>query len=129
MQLDFTGLNKIASSQGAAPAPGDQKPDEPAVAAGSLQREADQRKQTLKDAADVYKTYQNNIRTTEILQAQILKGIRQREDIYSLFLKASKALSLTVSDRLLYSQILRELPEYYPEAKGAAEAAAEQMPG
>lgn len=150
MQLDFTGLNQIGAAadfkeepqkkqaaqiaQERRDAPGEYKNTSGAEnaatgltegysASPTLQREADQRKQTLQSAADVYKRYQENIKATELLQSQVLKGIRAQEDIYSLFLKATKALSLTISNREFYAQILRELPESYPEALDAAQAA------
>ena len=64
-QLDFSGLNQIAAAADFAEQPQEsaQHPE--------LQRAADQRAETLRDAADVYKRYQDNIRATEILQAQI----------------------------------------------------------
>lgn len=124
MQLDFSGLNKLAVSdfedaaaaQIGSAAPGDK-------VAPDLQREADRRNQTIQTAADVYKRYQENIKLTELLQAEILLGIRDRESIYSLFLTAAKALSLTVSNREFYAQIVRELPDYYPDAADAVKTA------
>lgn len=114
MELDFTGLQAITA--GAAfkeePAEG-QKTGNPA-----LQRQADQNRHALQAAAEVYKTYQQNIAATEQLQAEILKGIRNQQNIYTLFLTAVKALSLTVNNRELYQQAAQELPRYYPEAPG-----------
>lgn len=117
MQLDFTGLNQIAAA-----ADFTEQPQERTQQPG-LQREADQRAEALRRAADVYKRYQDGIKATELLQAQILKGIRAQEDIYSLFLKATKALSLTISNREFYAQIVKELPQYYPEALDATSTA------
>lgn len=118
MQLDFTGLNQIGAAADFDTA-AKEKPQERT----QLQREADQRAETLRNAADVYKRYQENIRATELLQAQVLKGIKAQKDIYSLFLKAAKALSLTISNREFYAQILKELPQYYPEALDATSTA------
>lgn len=118
MGLDFTGLNQIGTET--------DKPEPKTEPAGgidggtALQHEADARRDAIKTAADVYKLYQENIRATEFLQSEILKGIKAQENIYSLFLKAAKALSLTISNREFYSQIAKELPQYYPEAQDAA---------
>lgn len=126
MQLDFTGLDKIAFTDFTeatetpqdAPQPkgGIDTPPGEKMQDGQLQRAADQRKQALKSAADVYKRYQDNIRATELLQAEILKGVKAGEDLRPLFLKAVKALSLTVNCDLLYTQAAAALAENYPEA-------------
>ena len=118
MQLDFTGLNQIGAAADFTAAD-TEKPQERTP----LQREAEQRAETLRNAADVYKRYQDNIKATELLQAQILKGIRAQEDIYSLFLKTAKALSLTINNREFFAQIVKELPQYYPEALDATSTA------
>ena len=144
MQIDFTKLAAIGQGEAPAEKPLPQIPQAAKIDAGQykntsagenaaegletqktefpqLQREADNRKQALQAAAEVYKKYQQNIAATELLQAQILKGIRNQENIYSLFLTAAQALSLTISNREFYQQILRELPQYYPEAAGLQE--------
>lgn len=130
MELDFTGLNGAGKKQAPELAQnqffeqgeyrntsGQENP-----AGGQetrqngnqlLQQESDKRKKSLDTAAEVYRRYQENIKATELLQAEILKGIRAQEDIYSLFLKAAKALSFTLDCPLFYEQIKRELPEYY----------------
>ena len=74
-----------------------------------LQRRADNQRDAIARAAEVYKRYQANIKATETLQAEILKGVAAGEDIYQLFLKAAKALSLTISNDLFYLQIERDL--------------------
>lgn len=65
------------------------------------QREAQDHQRSL----EVYKAYQDNIKTSSQLQTEILKGIKAGEDIYSLFLKAAKAISLMTSNTAFYSQI------------------------
>lgn len=110
MGLDFTGLDGLSG------AARDFTP-EPEPAAPKLEREAQHAAEARQRAAAVYKTYQENIKATELLQAEILKGIKAHDDIYALFLKAAKALSLTISNREFYTQIERELPIYYPEAQ------------
>lgn len=110
MQLDFKGLDDLSgAAQDFAP--------EPAPAATHLEREAQQIAEDRRRAAAVYKTYQENIKKTELLQSEILKGIKAQVDIYELFLKAAKALSLTISNREFYTQIEKELPMFYPDAQ------------
>lgn len=65
------------------------------------QREREDRQRSL----EVYRTYQENIKTSSHLQTEILKGLKAGEDVYSLFLKAAKAISLMTSNSLFYSQI------------------------
>ena len=65
------------------------------------QREREDRQRSL----EVYRTYQENIKTSSQLQTEILKGIKAGEDVYSLFLKAAKAISLMTSNKLFYTQI------------------------
>lgn len=65
------------------------------------QREQEDHKRTL----EAYRHYQDNIRKSEQLQSEILKGIKAGEDVYSLFLKAAKAISLMTSNSVFYSQI------------------------
>lgn len=63
------------------------------------EREAEQR------SLEVYRAYQENIKASSQLQTEILKGIKAGEDVYSLFLKAAKAISLMTSNKLFYTQI------------------------
>ena len=135
MQLDFTGLDRITADTGregegvqnTTPAAENAADATTGADTGTkiLQREANQRKETLKTAGDVYKRYQEAKRDTFLLQAEILKGIRQpaENDIYSLFLKTAKALSLAICDRAFYTQIAAELPQYFPEALDAMKTA------
>ena len=127
MELDFTGLDSLAKKKTPATAPqervlgqGEYKNTSEQENPGNglktasdgtqqLQRRADSQRDTLARAAEVYKRYQDNIKATETLQAEILKGVAAGEDIYQLFLKAVKALSLTVSNDLLYTQAERDL--------------------
>ena len=73
------------------------------------QREREDRQRSL----DVYRTYQENIKTSSQLQTEILKGIHAGEDVYSLFLKAAKAISLMTSNSLFYSQIEDDIRAVY----------------
>lgn len=107
MQLDFSFLNNPEAAKTTEQAAGDLD----GTQGGALQREADQRGAILRRSAEVYKIYQDNIKATELLQAEILKGVSAGEDITVLFLKAVKALSLTIHDELFYNQIAKELQQ------------------
>lgn len=127
MELDFTGLDSLAEKKPPATTPqervlgqGEYKNTSEGESPGDslkmpldgtqeLQRRADNQRDAIARAAEVYKRYQANIKATETLQAEILKGVAAGEDIYQLFLKAAKALSLTISNDLFYLQIERDL--------------------
>lgn len=79
----------------------------------NLQREADSIKEERERAKAVYREYQRNIKTSGQLQTALLKGARQGEDIYSLFLKAVKAISLMTSNKAFYSQIEDDIKTIY----------------
>lgn len=71
------------------------------------EREAEER------SLEVYRTYQENIKTSSQLQTDILKGVRAGEDVYSLFLKAAKVVSLMTSNTVFYSQIEADIKAIY----------------
>lgn len=73
------------------------------------QREREDHRRSL----EVYKTYQENIKTSSQLQTDILKGLKAGEDVYSLFLKAAKAIALMTSNSLFYSQAEADLIAIY----------------
>lgn len=73
------------------------------------QREREDHKRSL----EVYRHYQENIKTSGQLQTDILKGVQAGTDIYSLFLKAAKAISLMTSNSLFYSQIEADIEAIY----------------
>ena len=51
-----------------------------------------------------YRKQIENIRKSEQLRAEILKGLSGREDIYTLFLKATKCIELMIGDTTFYIQ-------------------------
>jgi hypothetical protein len=122
MELDFTGLEKLGrrspqdelleGGQGRS-TPKQENPAEGLLGAsegiGKLQREADRRKAEKERNLEVYKTYQNNIKAAGQLQTEILKGVKGGESIYTLFLKAAKAISFMTSDSLFYSQLQEDI--------------------
>lgn len=79
----------------------------------SLQREADQTKKKKDGAIAVYQEYQHNTARSEQLQTDILKGAKQGEDIYSLFLKAVLAISLMTSNTTFYNALEADIRAIY----------------
>lgn len=132
--LDFTGLFAVDMSAKQAP----KSPAEPLLQAGGrkplagaekpVERlteglEGQQAKKLYLDtqrerkdhqrSLEVYIAYQENIKTSSRLQTEILKGIKAGEDVYSLFLKAAKAISLMTSNTVFYSQIEADIQAIY----------------
>lgn len=92
-----------------------------------LQRKADTVKAKVEDALDVYRTYQENIRTAGQLQQEIREGVYLGADIYSLFLKAVEAISLMTGDRSYREQIERSLLTVYGKGLKEPEPLALQL--
>lgn len=78
-----------------------------------LQRQADAKKQDIDRSLAIYKEYQQNTKTSSQLQNDILKGLKAGEDIYSLFLKATKAISLMTSNSVFYRETEENLKAIY----------------
>lgn len=72
-------------------------------------REQEARQRSL----EAYRAYQENTKRSGQLQTEILKGIAAGEDVYSLFLKAAKAISLMTSNTVFYSQIEADTAAIY----------------
>ena len=121
LALDFSGLNNISQKQprnsptedflpeGTLPTKTEKSPQEapetPKTATIKLQRE----KELNNRAAAVYKEYQNNIKRSGQIQAEIVKGIQAGEAPETLLLKAVKAIALMTNDNVLYSQVERDI--------------------
>lgn len=73
------------------------------------QREQEDHKRTL----EAYRHYQENIRKSEQLQSEILKGARAGADIYGLFLKAGEVISRMTSNTLFLSQLEADIKTIY----------------
>ena len=78
-----------------------------------LQREADRKKQDIDRSLAICREYQQNIKTSSQLQTEILKGAKAGESVYSLLLKACKAISLMTSNSVFYSQIEGDIKAIY----------------
>lgn len=63
----------------------------------------------------VYQHYQANIKKSSQIKTEITKGAREGESIYSLFLKACKAISLMTDEEVFYTTIKRDTLEIYGE--------------
>lgn len=135
MELDFTKLNSLAfmgfseippekqpSKTPLEPEPNKSPPTTENALQGQLeglqgipilQREADVIKKERERAVAVYGEYQKNIKLSEQLQTDILKGVKRGEDIYSLFLKAVQVISLMTSNTVFYSQLNDDIRAIY----------------
>ena len=78
-----------------------------------LQKEANEQESERERAICVYKEYQNNIRLSGQLNTEIIKGLKTGEDIYRLFLKAIKSISLMTSDNAIYPIAEQDIREIY----------------
>lgn len=58
---------------------------------------------------EIYTIYMDNMNTSRQLQTEILKGIATGEDIRSLFLKATKAITLMTANTAFYSQVEKNI--------------------
>lgn len=81
--------------------------------AKKLSLEAQRERDAYERSREVYRIYQENTRTSEQLQNAILKGVAAGEDVYSLFLKAVKVVSLMTHDELFYRQLEADLAAIY----------------
>ena len=139
MELDLTRLNSLAFTdfkreQEKKQAP--ESPTEPRKASGEyktiadnkkpletlveglegihkLQRQADAKKMDIDRSLAICKEYQQNIKTSSQLQTEILKGAKAGESVYSLLLKACKAISLMTSNSVFYSQLEGDIRAIY----------------
>ncbi len=148
MELDLTRLNSLAFMDFAGKKEAPKKPSETLKGEGEyktltepkkpsetlvegveginkLQREADRKKADIDRSLAICREYQQNIKTSSQLQTEILKGARAGEDIYSLFLKAVKAISLMTSNSVFYSQLEGDIRAIY--GAGLQEAPALQI--
>lgn len=74
-----------------------------------LQRESDERKAEKERYKRAYSEYGKNIKASEAGRSEILKGVKNGEDLTTLFLKAAEVISLMTGDKVFYSQISADL--------------------
>lgn len=101
--LDFTRLDNIAVEM----AKRDQTIGEIEVNLAKIK--LNQLKENHNNFLEFYKSYQENIKASGNLRAEILKGVQAGEDITTLFLKASKYISLMTGDKLFNEQIEKDI--------------------
>lgn len=78
-----------------------------------LQREIDQAQSLKYQALIIHREYQKNIKVSEQLQTEIIKGLQSGEDIYNLFLKAMKSISLMICNDVQYTMAEQYIREIY----------------
>ena len=54
---------------------------------------------------EMHREYQKNIRLSEELLHQIVIGVKNEENLYTLFMKAAEAIGYTTGDGIFYSQV------------------------
>lgn len=81
--------------------------------ASKLVKKATEERDQRAEAQRICREHQANTAKSQILQSEILKGLQLGEDIYSLFLKAAKAISLMTANSLFYSQAEKDLISIY----------------
>ena len=78
-----------------------------------LVKKAVESKNAKEEALRICREHQQNTAKSQHLQSDILKGLKAGEDVYSLFLKAAKAISLMTSNSVFYSQTEEDLKAIY----------------
>lgn len=82
----------------------------------SLRAVKEKRKREIGDRqyyAEVCQTYQNNIKETNQIQTDIIKGLQAGADLPGLLLKACEAISKTTGNTLFYEKVEAELLSIY----------------
>ena len=69
-----------------------------------------------KQIQEVYKAYQDNIKRSGDLRAEILRGIKSGESTPTLLLKAVECISNMTGDKLFYTQAEKDIKAIYGEA-------------
>ncbi|MBD5128657.1 MAG: hypothetical protein HDT43_01845 [Ruminococcaceae bacterium] len=74
---------------------------------------SDKNRAKLEEAARIRAEYQRDILLSDSLRCEINIGLKAGEDIYTLFLKAAKAISLITSDMAFYEVARKDLLSIY----------------
>ena len=107
MELDFSPIYN-ANARSATNAPGDKPTVSP-----KLQNLSAENRAKLEESARIRAEYQKNILLSDSLRCEINKGLKSGEDIYSLFLKAAKVISLMTGDTVFYDIAKKDLLTIY----------------
>lgn len=78
-----------------------------------LVKKAVTEKETREEALRICREHQKNTAQSQQTQSEILKGLKVGEDIYSLFLKAAKIISIMTDNGLFYTQAEKDLIAVY----------------
>lgn len=95
-----------------------------------LELEQEKQQQEKQQAFEVYKKYQENIRKTESISTDILKGLQRGESLATLFLQAVRAYTLCTGNKAEYDIIADTLQTVYGKAlhdAGAVELTADAI--
>lgn len=96
-KIDLSDLRLFHQEEARKEAPKDFEPMEERPTLHRLQREADHAKHKATESERIYKEYQENIKASESLQSDILKGIGMYP-IETLFLTACKCIGRMIGD-------------------------------
>jgi len=83
------------------------------IPAFKLEKRARTEHESRTEAQRICREYQANTAKSQLLQSEILKGLKLGEDVYSLFLKAVETISLMTGNSLFYSQAEKDLIAIY----------------
>lgn len=67
---------------------------------------------------DIYQTYMRNVRLTEEIQSDIIRGAKAGEDPFALLLMALKAIGLMTGTDILYKDVELSMRAIYGQALG-----------
>lgn len=101
------------TTQGENAAQGDLKP---LSGISILKEREEERKAAHAQSMEIFREYQANTRTSELNQAEILKGIRAGADPYDLLLKAVEAIAAMTHNEIFLRQAKEDLIEIQGEA-------------
>ena len=90
-----------------------EKTKEPLPALNILRRKADQSADDRQRAAAAYRQYQDNISAAGQLTTDIIKGLNTGQDIYDLFLMATKAIGCMTGDNYIYNHAKETIKTIY----------------
>lgn len=76
---------------------------------------------------EVCREYQANIKASDELQAQILKGLKAGADPIELLLQAAKAISLMTGNALFHNQVAADIRDIYGRGLGYAAPLREEL--
>lgn len=96
----------------------------------SLQKEADKQKAVIDGARAVYREYQENIKKSAKEQIEILKGLKEGNNIYILFLKAIEIIGTLTNNGVILEQAREDIKSIYGiglEEAGAKEIELEEI--